>query len=149
MNPTTYVEGKITDVQGEVPLADGTFGYTTDSVRYTITASIDGSIAVFKNQTPQVRLWGPLQVLDALRLKGCSVPGALVGGDLRWHFYEPPALASCGLAPGGAGQPIIEPNRRGVVARGGIILPPIEGSPDSATGGSGSGATGTTDGGIT
>jgi len=149
VNPTTYIEGKITEVDGQVPLADGTFGYTTDSVRYTIAASIDGAIAVFKGQTPQVRLWGPLQVLDALRLKGCSVPGVIIGNDLRWHFYEPPSLASCGLAPGGApGAPIIDPNRRGAF-RTGIDLPPIDGEPGNATGGSGSGATGTTDGGIT
>lgn len=151
MNNSTaqYVEGKITEVDGQVPLADGSLGYTTDSVRYTIDVSINGAILTFKNQTPQVRLWGPLQVLDALRLKGCSVPGVIIGNDLRWHFYEPPALASCGAAPGAAVDPLIEPNRRGVVARRGIDLPPIDGDPDNSAGGSGSGATGTTDGGIT
>ena len=151
MNNSTaqYVEGKITEVDGQVPLADGSLGYTTDSVRYTIDVSINGALTTFKNQTPQVRLWGPLQVLDALRLKGCSVPGVIVGNDLRWHFYEPPALASCGAAPGASVDPLIEPNRRGVVARRGIDLPPIDGDPGNAAGGSGSGATGTTDGGIT
>ena len=151
MNISTaqYVEGKITEVDGQVPLADGSLGYTTDSVRYTIDVSINGALTTFKNQTPQVRLWGPLQVLDALRLKGCSVPGVIMGNDLRWHFYEPPSLASCGAAPGAAVDPLIEPNRRGVVARRGIDLPPIDGNPGNAAGGSAGGpSTGPDGGGI-
>lgn len=144
-----YVEGKIVAVDGRIPLADGSLGYTTASVQYQIAATIGGRIAYFKQQTPQIRLWGPLQVLDADRLLGASVPGVMIGNELRWHFYEPPAFATCGAAPGAAGEPILDPNRRGVVARRGIDLPPIDGDPGNAAGGSGSGATGTTDGGIT
>ncbi len=150
MNNSTaqYVEGKITGIEGQVPLADGSLGYTTDSVRYTIDVSINGALTTFKNQTPQVRLWGPLQVLDALRLKGCSVPGVIIGNDLRWHFYEPPALASCGAAPSAAVDPLIEPNRRGAF-RTGIDLPPIDGNPGNAAGGSAGGpSTGPAGGGV-
>lgn len=144
-----YVEGKITAVDGRITLANGTYGYTTDSVRYQIAATIDGRVAYFKQQTPQIRLWGPLQVLDAERLLGASVPGVMIGNELRWHFYEPPAFATCGPIPVVAGQTIIDPNRRGAF-RTGIVLPPIDGVPlDNSSGGSGSGATGTTDGGIT
>jgi len=132
-----YVEGKIVAIDGRIPLADGTLGYTTDSVRYQIAVSIGGRIAYFKQQIPQIRLWGPLQVLDADRLLGASVPGVMIGNELRWHFYEPPAFATCGAAPGTPGQPLIEPNRRGAF-RTGIVLPPIDGNPDNAAGVSGS-----------
>lgn len=99
-----YIEGKIVGVTGRVVLGDGTQGYTTDSVRYTIAAMMTGGVVTFAGQVPQVRLWGGSMLVSAEALVGCAVPGSITGGEVRWHFYEPPSIGAC-AEPGNAGTP--------------------------------------------
>jgi hypothetical protein len=144
----SIVVGKIVGVAGRFVLPDGSTGYTTASVSYSIEFTSDGGgVVPLTGQTPEIRLWGPNQVLDAEYLIGSSCIGVVIGGELRWHFVEPPSLASCGPAPTPGGNGVItDPIIRGAVRRG-VPLPPIDGTPtDSAVGG-GTGATGTGEGG--
>lgn len=145
------VVGKIVAVEGAQPLPTGGVGYYSSNTYYTIQTSLPGNgVMSLTKQRPEIRLWSHGEVLlDAEYLIGKSVQGVFIANEVRWNFIEPPAFATCGAAPGAAGEPIIDPNRRGVVSRRGIDLPPIDGDPGNAAGGSGSGATGTTDGGIT
>lgn len=145
------VVGKIVAVDGAQPLPTGGVGYYSSNTYYTIQTSLPGhGVMMLVKQRPEIRLWSHGEVLlDAEHLIGKSVQGVFIANEVRWNFIEPPAFASCGPAPVVAGQTIIDPNRRGAF-RTGIVLPPIDGVPlDNSSGGSGSGATGTTDGGIT
>lgn len=95
------VTGKITNVDGRITLPDGAQGYTTASVRYTIVATIpDVSAPVeFAGQVPEIRLWPDDQEIDGARLLNTSCIGVMVNNDVRWHFFEPPAIGGCAVEP--------------------------------------------------
>lgn len=95
------VTGKITNVEGRITLPDGVQGYTTASVRYTIVATIpDISAPVeFVGQVPEIRLWPDDQEIDGARLLNTSCIGVMVNNDVRWHFFEPPAIGGCAVEP--------------------------------------------------
>lgn len=95
------VTGKITNVEGRITLPDGVQGYTTASVRYTIVATIpDVSAPVeFVGQVPEIRLWPDDQEIDAARLLNTSCIGVMINNDVRWHFFEPPAIGGCAVEP--------------------------------------------------
>lgn len=107
-----YIEGKIVGVTGRVVLGDGTQGYTTDSVRYTIAAMMTGGVVTFAGQVPQVRLWGGSMLVSAEALVGCAVPGSITGGEVRWHFYEPPSIGGCSTGGGATPTGDIPPRVR-------------------------------------
>lgn len=136
----SVVVGKITAVSG--PVLD-TGGRLAGSVRYTIAASIHGAgVVEYARQLPEVRLWPDDMAIDADRLLYTSVMGVLIAGELRWHFYEPPAMGGCDSAPG-ANLVTVRTPGGGVVTRqdNNIDLPPVTGgttdapAPPSAPGG--------------
>jgi hypothetical protein len=91
------VTGKITAASGEIALPNGERGYTTASVAYTIIATIDGiSMPVeFVGQRPEIRIWPQDQEINVAELINRTCIGVKVGDDIRWHFFEPPVVASC------------------------------------------------------
>lgn len=96
----SIVVGKIVGAAGQFVLPDGTTGYTTSSVSYSIDFTADGGgVVSLTGQLPEIRLWGGDQVIDAEALIGSSCIGVVIGGELRWHFVEPPSLGSCGPTP--------------------------------------------------
>jgi hypothetical protein len=100
MSPT-IITGKIVGYSGVATLPDGTQGYTTSSVTYTVKASIPSLTmpVEFTGQRPEIRLWPQDQLInvDALLNKTCI--GVMIGNDVRWHFFEPPMVAGCSDAP--------------------------------------------------
>lgn len=100
------VIGRIVAVRG-VRNADGF--YPAQTVSYDIDATISGSGVVrFTKQVPQIRLFTGDTEIDAARLIGCACFGFSVMNQIRWDFYEPPALGGCGsptFRPGIAGVP--------------------------------------------
>jgi hypothetical protein len=95
------VTGKITSVDGLITLPDGAQGYTTASIRYTIVATIPNVSAPveFTGQAPEIRLWPDDQEIDGARLLNKSCIGVLIANDVRWHFFEPPAIGGCAVEP--------------------------------------------------
>lgn len=91
------VTGKITNVEGRITLPDGVQGYTTASIRYTILAMIPNVSAPveFVGQVPEIRLWPDDQEIDGARLLNTSCIGVMINNDVRWHFFEPPAIGGC------------------------------------------------------
>lgn len=130
------VVGKIVGAAGQFVLPDGTTGYTTSSVSYSIDFTSDGGgVVSLTGQIPEIRLWGGDQVIDAEALIGSSCVGVVIGGELRWHFVEPPSLGACGPTPQQVQQMMRERGMGGV-------------APDDETPGGGF-ATGNTSGGGT
>jgi len=95
------VAGKIIAIEGSTQLPDGTQGYTTQTVKYTILATVpDVSWPVeFPGQVPEIRLWPDDQVIDGDRLLNKSCMGVMVDNNIRWHFFEPPAIGGCAVEP--------------------------------------------------
>jgi len=95
------VAGKIIAIEGSTQLPDGTQGYTTQTVKYTILATVpDVSWPVeFSGQVPEIRLWPDDQVIDGDRLLNKSCMGVMVDNNTRWHFFEPPAIGGCAVEP--------------------------------------------------
>ncbi len=93
------VAGKIIAIEGSTQLPDGTQGYTTQTVKYTILATLpDVSWPVeFSGQVPEIRLWPDDQVIDGDRLLNKSCMGVMVDNNIRWHFFEPPAIGGCAV----------------------------------------------------
>ena len=93
------VAGKIIAIEGSTQLPDGTQGYTTQTVKYTILATVpDVSWPVeFSGQVPEIRLWPDDQVIDGDRLLNKSCMGVMVDNNIRWHFFEPPAIGGCAV----------------------------------------------------
>jgi len=93
------ITGKITNVDGRITLPDGVQGYTTASVRYTIVATIPNVSAPieFVGQVPEIRLWPDDQEIDGARLLNTSCIGVMINNDVRWHFFEPPAIGGCAV----------------------------------------------------
>jgi hypothetical protein len=108
MSTPTIVTGKITGYAGIVGLPDGTQGYTTGSVSYTIRATIPGLTqpVEFNGQKPEVRLWPENQEINVEALVNKSCIGVMVNNDIRWHFFEPPIVAGCAST---TGRPSIDP----------------------------------------
>ena len=108
MSTPTIVTGKITGYAGIVGLPDGTQGYTTGSVSYTIRATIPGLTqpVEFNGQKPEVRLWPENQEISVEALVNKSCIGVMVNNDIRWHFFEPPIVAGCAST---TGRPLLEP----------------------------------------
>jgi hypothetical protein len=95
------VAGKIIAIEGSTQLPDGTQGYTTQTIKYTIIATVpDVSWPVeFANQVPEIRLWPDDQFIDGDRLLNKSCIGVMVDNNIRWHFFEPPAVGGCAVEP--------------------------------------------------
>lgn len=108
MSTPIIITGKITGYAGIVGLPDGTQGYTTGSVSYTIRATIPGLTqpVEFNGQKPEVRLWPENQEISVEALVNKSCIGVMVNNDIRWHFFEPPIVAGCAST---TGRPLIEP----------------------------------------
>lgn len=145
LSDAQIVVGKIVAVAGAFVLPDGTTGYTTASVSYTILQTTPvGGVIEWPGQVPEIRLWGNDQVIDAPSLIGRSCIGVVVGGELRWHFPEPAALGGCPTSVGGNGQqsPLVR----------GLSFDPTEPPPPppggTATGPGAGGTSGTGTGGI-
>lgn len=102
------VAGKIIAIEGSTQLPDGTQGYTTQTIKYTILATVpDVSWPVeFLGQVPEIRLWPDDQVIDGDRLINKSCMGVMVDNNIRWHFFEPPIVAGCEST---TGRPLLEP----------------------------------------
>lgn len=142
------VVGKIVGAAGQFVLPDGTTGYTTSSVSYSIDFTSDGGgVVSLTGQIPEIRLWGGDQVIDAEALIGSSCVGVVIGGELRWHFVEPPSLGACG--PGSQAARVSPDDPRGIVGirPRGPTLPPVDGVPSTGFAGGGTGASGTGGGG--
>ena len=135
LSDAQVVVGKIVAAAGAFVLPDGTTGYTTASVSYTILQTTPaGGVIEWTGQVPEIRLWGGDQVIDATALIGMSCIGVVVGGELRWHFPEPASLGGCPTSIGGNGQqsPLVR----------GATFDPVEPPPPPGGTGTGPGAGG-------
>jgi hypothetical protein len=120
----------IMDAVGATVLGDGTTGYLTRNVRYTISMTGPlGGVIVWTNQVPEIRALGGDMLVAVDRLIGKSVQGEIVGGRLVWDFSEPPEFGACGVSPT-TNQVTLIPSGRGMApgaVPGAPDLPPIDG----------------------
>ena len=144
----SIVVGKIIGAAGQFVLPDGTTGYTTSSVSYAIDFTADGGgVVSLTGQLPEIRLWGGDQVIDAEALIGSSCIGVVIGGELRWHFVEPPSLGACGPTPQQVQAAMRERGMLGAIRPRVPGLPPVDDTPTTGVAGGAGGATGTGGGG--